>query len=53
MPDYPILTFDIGGTKIGAAIVVGDRCEQRRQMPTPRTERGEDLIEAVFELSQG
>lgn len=48
----PVLAFDIGGTKIAAAVVSADRCLHRAQLPTPRTGRGLDIVAAMAELRQ-
>lgn len=47
----PILAFDIGGTKIAAAIVAEGRCLQRAQRATPRSGRGADIVEAMASLA--
>lgn len=45
--DRPVLAIDIGGTKIALAIVSDGRVSQRRQVVTPRSGRGTDIIEAI------
>ena len=49
--DLPVLAIDIGGTKIAIAEVSDGRIANRRQAPTPRTGRGDDLIAAIAELA--
>lgn len=49
--DLPVLAIDIGGTKIATAEVRGGRIANRRQAPTPRTGRGDDLIAAIAGLA--
>ncbi|TPM07401.1 MULTISPECIES: N-acetylmannosamine kinase [unclassified Mesorhizobium] len=49
--DLSVLAVDIGGTKIAAAEVSGERIAKRWQAPTPRTGRGDDLIAAIAELA--
>ncbi len=48
----PVLAFDIGGTKIAAAIVSADRCLQRAQVATPRTGKGLDIVAAMAGLRE-
>ena len=45
--EEPVLAIDIGGTKIALAQVAGGCVRERRQIPTPRTGKGTDLIAAV------
>lgn len=49
--DGPVLAIDIGGTKIAVAEVSDGRIANRRQAPTPRTGRGDDLIAAIAGLA--
>ncbi|MDX8465699.1 ROK family protein [Mesorhizobium sp. VK23B] len=49
--DVPVLAIDVGGTKIAIAEVSGGRIANRRQAPTPRTGRGDDLVAAIAELA--
>lgn len=49
--DLPVLAIDIGGTKIATAEVRGGGIAERRQAPTPRTGRGDDLIAAITGLA--
>lgn len=49
--DAPVLAIDIGGTKIALAEVSGGRIANRRQAPTPRTGKGDDLIAAIAGLA--
>jgi N-acylmannosamine kinase len=44
---FPVRAVDIGGTKIALATVENARLVDRRQFPTPRTGRGEDLVSAI------
>jgi N-acylmannosamine kinase len=50
--DFPVLAFDVGGTKIAAAIVAGERAQRRAQLPTPRTGRGDDVVSAIATLAE-
>lgn len=50
--DAPVLAFDVGGTKIAAAIVSGGELRRRAQLPTPRTGRGEDIVSAIAALAE-
>jgi N-acylmannosamine kinase len=50
--DTPILAFDVGGTKIAAAIVAGKQVRRRAQLPTPRTGRGDDIVSAIAALAE-
>jgi N-acylmannosamine kinase len=43
------LAIDIGGTKIALAVVVDGRVLDRRQIATPRSGRGSDIIAAIGE----
>lgn len=45
--EMPILAIDIGGTKIAFATVTAGRLSNRRQIPTPRTGRGADLVATI------
>lgn len=45
--EKPILAVDIGGTKIAFATFAAGRLSNRRQIPTPRTGRGADLVAAI------
>lgn len=47
-----MLAFDVGGTKIAAAIVVGERVQRRAQAPTPRTGRGDDIVSVIATLAE-
>lgn len=47
--ERPALAVDIGGTKIALAIVVDGQVRQRRQIATPRTGRGADIVAAIAE----
>lgn len=48
-----VLAVDIGGTKIAFADVENGRIARRRQVQTPRTGRGADLVEVIStEISQ-
>ncbi|MBZ9863442.1 N-acetylmannosamine kinase [Mesorhizobium sp. CA12] len=49
--DLPVLAIDVGGTKIAIAEVSGDRIANRRQAPTPRAGRGDDLVAAIADLA--
>ncbi|ANT52991.1 N-acetylmannosamine kinase [Mesorhizobium amorphae] len=49
--NLPVLAIDIGGSKIAIAEVSGGSVANRRQAPTPRTGRGDDLIAAIAELA--
>ncbi|WP_102957687.1 N-acetylmannosamine kinase [Mangrovicella endophytica] len=42
-----VRSVDIGGTKVALAMVEGTRVTERRQFPTPRTDRGSDLVAAI------
>ncbi len=46
--ETPILAIDIGGTKIALATVAAGRLSERRQVATPRTGRGADLVAAIL-----
>jgi N-acylmannosamine kinase len=50
--DAPVLAFDVGGTKIAAAIVSGSEVRRRVQLPTPRTGRGDDIVSAIAALAE-
>jgi N-acylmannosamine kinase len=50
--DAPVLAFDVGGTKIAAAIVAGKQVQRRAQLPTPRTGRGDDIVAALATLAE-
>lgn len=45
--DRPTLAIDIGGTKIAIATVAANRITERRQIATPRTGKGADLVAAI------
>jgi N-acylmannosamine kinase len=47
------VAVDIGGTKIAAAQVVGNRVLERRQIATPRDGSADSLVEAVAGLLAG
>ena len=42
-----VLAIDIGGTKIAFADVAGDRLDNRVQIPTPRGQGGDGLVQAI------
>jgi N-acylmannosamine kinase len=46
--ETPILAIDVGGTKIAMGTVVAGRLIRRRQFPTPRTGRGDDLVKSIL-----
>lgn len=50
MNQRPIRAFDIGGTKIAAALVAGDVVHQRRQVATPRSAGMPAVIAALRDL---
>jgi len=43
----PTLAIDIGGTKVAIALVAAGRIWERRQIATPRTGEGADLVDAI------
>ncbi len=45
--------IDLGGTKIAAARIEGARILERRQAPTPRTGRFEDVLRLAARLAHG
>lgn len=45
--EAPTLAIDIGGTKIAFALVAAGRIWKRRQIATPRTGEGADLVDAI------
>lgn len=47
--ERPVLAIDIGGTKIALALVVDGQVQQRRQIITPRSGRGSDIVSAIVE----
>lgn len=47
--DRSALAIDIGGTKIALAVVAGGQVQDRRQIATPRSGRGSDIIAAIAE----
>ena len=47
--DHDVLAIDIGGTKIALAVVASGRVTQRRQIATPRSGLGSDIVEAIAE----
>lgn len=46
-----VLVIDIGGTKIAAAEVRAGKLANRRQVATPRTGKGDDLVAAISALA--
>lgn len=46
------LAIDIGGTKIALALIEGQNLNHRRQIHTPRTGRGQDIVEAVLAVAR-
>lgn len=55
-PHKPILTFvvDIGGTGIKAMVLneIGEPVKERKRVPTPRSGKPEDVIDAVVNLAK-
>lgn len=49
--ERPVFAVDIGGTKIAAAEVRGRQLFDRRQIATPRTGKGDDLVAAIAGLA--
>ncbi|RJT28302.1 ROK family protein [Mesorhizobium waimense] len=49
--DRPVFAVDIGGTKIAAAEARGRQLIDRRQIATPRTGKGDDLVAAIAGLA--
>ena len=47
--ERPALAIDIGGTKIALAIVRDGQVRERRQIATPRSGRGADIVAAIAE----
>jgi len=45
--EEPTLAIDIGGTKIAVASVAAGRIRERRQIATPRTGKGADVVAAI------
>ena len=45
--EEPTLAIDIGGTKIAMASVAAGRIRERRQIATPRTGKGADVVAAI------
>jgi len=45
--EEPTLAIDIGGTKIAMASVAAGRIRERRQIATPRTGKGVDVVAAI------
>ncbi|MEO1223503.1 MAG: ROK family protein [Pseudomonadota bacterium] len=48
----PVLAFDIGGTKIAAALIADGAIEERRQVATPTSGQPEDWLAAMVGLAQ-
>jgi predicted NBD/HSP70 family sugar kinase len=49
----PVLAFDLGGTKLAAALVDGCRLIERRECPTDRGAGAEAWIDAAIRLAEG
>lgn len=49
---HPVLAFDIGGTKIAAALIVDGAIEERRQVATPTSGQPDDWLAAMVGLAR-
>lgn len=50
--NIPVLAFDLGGTKLAAALVRENRILERRQVPTPEDRSPENIVHTFTALSE-
>ena len=51
-PSFPVLALDLGGTKLAAALVSGNRVLERRQVPTPEDRSPDHIVQTFMALSE-
>jgi len=48
----PVLAFDLGGTKLAAAMVSGEQVLERRQILTPEDRSPQSIVQTLLKLSE-